>query len=261
MQVGHTETLNGRLLAGRPAYRPATPWQAAPAVLVTALIVAAGMAAMAGVMLLVDLTVPQRADPNADLAAVIGPRLWALAAMQAVAVGLTLWAGRGFGGRLSEVLTLRSAPAGWRAYAGALLAMTGLQAVLTGVQHFVLQHDVLTDVRPLVGVVTGSHWPLALAVMAVGAPLSEELLFRGFLLGALAQTRLRFAGAALLTTIAWTALHPGYSLVGLADVFANGLLFCWLLWRTGSLRVPLLCHAIYNGSIVLSLLIAVKWLA
>jgi hypothetical protein len=96
--------------------------------------------------------------------------------------------------------------------------------------------------------------------MAVGAPLSEELLFRGFLLGALAQTQLGFIGAALLSTVAWTALHPGYSLVGLLDVLANGLLFCWLLWRTGSLRVPLLCHAAYNGSIVLALLIGVRWL-
>jgi membrane protease YdiL (CAAX protease family) len=43
--------------------------------------------------------------------------------------------------------------------------------------------------------------------------------------------------------------------MGLADVFANGLLFCWLLWRTGSLRVPLFCHAAYNGAIVLALLL------
>jgi membrane protease YdiL (CAAX protease family) len=86
-------------------------------------------------------------------------------------------------------------------------------------------------------------------------------LFRGFLLGALAQTRLGFAGAALISTAAWTALHGGYSPMGLADVFANGLLFCWLLWRTGSLRVVILCHAVYNGAIVLALLLAVKWLA
>jgi uncharacterized protein len=253
MQGGHTDTSGGRLLAGPPAYRPATPWRAVPALLATACIVAGSVAAMAAVMLLIGAA----ASPGAEG----GQRLWALAAMQAVAVVLTLWAARAFGGRPGEVLTLRPAPAGWRAYAGALVAVAVLQAVLTGVQYFLLRHDVLTDVRPLVGIVTGSYWPLAAVVMAVGAPLSEELLFRGFLLGALAKARLGFAGAALVSTGAWTVLHPGYSLMGLVDVFANGLLFCWLLWRTGSLWVPLLCHAAYNGLIVLALLFAVKWLA
>lgn len=159
------------------------------------------------------------------------------------------------------MLALRAAPTRWRAYAGAIVAIAVFQALLTAVQHFLLRHDLLTDVRPLIAIVTGSHWPLAAAVMAVGAPLSEELLFRGFLLGALAQTRLGFAGAALTSTAVWTALHAGYSPLGLADVFANGLLFCWLLWRTGSLGVVIFCHAAYNGAIVLALLLAVRWLA
>jgi membrane protease YdiL (CAAX protease family) len=97
--------------------------------------------------------------------------------------------------------------------------------------------------------------------MTVGAPLSEELLFRGFLLGALAHSRLGFVGAAVVSSAAWTALHGGYSLVGLADVFATGLLFCWLIWRTGSVLVTIFCHAAYNGGIVLALLLTVKWLA
>ena len=32
-----------------------------------------------------------------------------------------------------------------------------------------------------------------------------------------------------------------------------GLFFSWLLWRTGSLRVPIFCHALYNSLIVLVL--------
>jgi membrane protease YdiL (CAAX protease family) len=89
--------------------------------------------------------------------------------------------------------------------------------------------------------------------VGIGAPLSEELLFRGFLLSALAQTRLRFWGAAVVSTLAWAVLHAGYSAVGLAEVFAIGLLFSWLLWRTGSLRVPIVCHALYNCLILLAL--------
>jgi membrane protease YdiL (CAAX protease family) len=245
------EIVGGNLLSGQPAYRPATPWKTAPALLVTAAIVAAGLAAMALVIRLPMPPAGQAASDGAD----IGRRLWALAAMQAVLVALTLLASRGLGGRPRDVLALRGTPTGWRAYAGALLAMALLQAVLAAVQHFLLRHDVLTDVRPLVGVVTGPHWPLAAAVLAAGAPLSEELLFRGFLLGALAQSRLGFGGAALVSSVAWTALHPGYSLMGLLDVLASGLLLCWLLWRTGSLRVAIFCHAAYNGAIVLAILL------
>ena len=40
---------------------------------------------------------------------------------------------------------------------------------------------------------------------------------------------------------------------GIAEVFLIGLLFSWLLWRTGSLRVALFCHALYNSLIVLVL--------
>jgi membrane protease YdiL (CAAX protease family) len=247
----------GRLLAGPPAYRAHTRWLPGPALLATAGIVAAGMMAMGLVVLAMTVATGGAASEAAE----IGQRLWALAAMQAVAVVLTLWVSTGYGGRMRDVLALHGAPGGWRAYAGAVLAIVVFHVLLTTVEHYLLRHDLLTDVRPYVGVVTGAHWPLAVVVMTIGAALAEELLFRGFLLGALAQTRLGFAGAAVITSAAWTALHAGYSWMGLLDVFANGLLLSWLLWRTGSLRVIILCHAFYNGVIVTTLLVAVRWLA
>jgi len=91
--------------------------------------------------------------------------------------------------------------------------------------------------------------------LVVGAPVSEEILFRGFLLSALAQSRLGFFGAAMVTTLAWTILHAGYSGIGLIEVFLAGLLFSWLLWRTGSLWVPLVCHGIYNGVVTIAILV------
>jgi membrane protease YdiL (CAAX protease family) len=179
--------------------------------------------------------------------------LWSLAIFQALAVALTLLAAMLFGGRLREVLALGAAPTGWRAYAGAILAMACLQIVLAGVQHSLLKHDMLTDLRPFVGLVRGPDWMLAAAVLGIGAPLSEELLFRGFLQSALAKSRLGFWGAALVSTLLWAAMHAGYSLVGLAEVFLIGLLLSWLLWRTGSLRVTIFCHGLYNSLIVLVL--------
>ena len=73
------------------------------------------------------------------------------------------------------------------------------------------------------------------------------------LLGALAKSRLGFWGAALVTSLLWTGQHFGYSLVGLAQVLAIGLLLSWFLWRTGSLRVTIFCHGLYNLVIALGL--------
>jgi uncharacterized protein len=172
---------------------------------------------------------------------------------QIITISLTLVAGALFGGRLRDVLALRSPPHGLRTYLAALLTMALLQVVGSIALYSLKSGDMFTDLRPFVRLATGPEWPLALAVVAVGAPLSEELLTRGFLLSALAGSRLGFAGAAVVTSGLWTALHAGYSLVGIAEVFLIGLFFSWLLWRTGSLLVPIVCHGIYNGLVLVAL--------
>jgi len=135
---------------------------------------------------------------------------------------------------------------------GALLAMACLQVLVSLVQYIWFQHDMYSDLRPFVRLF-GDSWLLALLVVGVGAPLSEELLFRGFLLSALARSGLGFWGGAVLSTALWTSLHAGYSAVGIVEVFLIGIFFSWLLWRTGSLRVAIFCHALYNSLIVLVL--------
>jgi hypothetical protein len=155
-----------------------------------------------------------------------------------------------FGGRLGEVLALKAPVAGPLVYLSAIGAMVVLQVIVSIVQYFLVSGDMFADLRPFVDVAAGPNWGLALLVVGIGAPLSEELLFRGFLLSALAKTRLGFAGAALVSTTLWTALHAGYSVLGILEVFTIGLFFSWMLWRTGSLRVPIFCHALYNSLIV-----------
>ena len=82
--------------------------------------------------------------------------------------------------------------------------------------------DLYVDLRPFVELVRGPDWMLAAAVIGIGAPLSEELLFRGFLLSALAKSRLGFWGAALIATALWTSLHIGYTVVGILEVSIIG---------------------------------------
>jgi uncharacterized protein len=246
----------GRLLGGLPAYQPRTPWR--PGAALAASVAIVGLGLLAARFLPPYLGLPQDvpAVGGAGHPEISAAGLWVVAVFQVVAVALTLLASAILGGNPRDVLALRKAPGGWRVYAGAVLAMVGLQVVLAGVTYNLVDHDMLGDLRPFVGLVTGPYWPLAVAVLGIGAPLSEELLFRGFLLGALAKSPVGFWGAALVTSLLWTGLHAGYSLVGLAEVFAIGLLLSWLLWRTGSLWVTIFCHGLYNSLVALALRLA-----
>lgn len=242
------------LLRGPPAYQPRTPWRPGWAALAAVGIVA--LSILAGLVLLkllgggaAMLDAPGRQGAAAEASA--GLRFFAI--WQAGVVVLTLLASVLFQGRIRDVLALRPAAGGWRSYAGALLVLAVLQIALSGVQYMTSPRDLYADLRPFVELVRGPDGALAAAVIGIGAPLSEELLFRGFLLSALAQTRLGFWGAALISTALWTSLHIGYTAVGIVEVSIIGLFFSWLLWRTGSLRVAIFCHAVYNSLIVLAL--------
>ena len=110
--------------------------------------------------------------------------------------------------------------------------------------------DVERDLRLFKRLIGSSDLKLPILVLCIGAPLTEELLFRGYLFGRLSNSQIGPVGAALVTTIGWTLLHWGYSIVGIIEVFIAGLLFSWALWRTGSLWVPLCLHAIYNATVL-----------
>jgi membrane protease YdiL (CAAX protease family) len=243
--------IRAALLRGPPAYEPRTPWSPIAALLAAVIIV--GVSVLAAVLVLGTEIVagpsggPSRGMWRQDMSALATLAIW-----QTIAVVLTVLASALFGGRARDVLALRPPAGTGTMYVKAVLLMAVLQVAVSAVQYTLLPQDMYADLRPFVRLF-GEQWALALLVVGIGAPLSEELLFRGFLLSALARSRLGFAGGALVTTALWTALHAGYSLAGILEVFLIGLFFSWLLWRTGSLRVPMFCHALYNSLIVLVL--------
>jgi CAAX protease family protein len=240
-----SETAAGGLIRGPATYVPRTPWGPVQALAVGLLIVVLSAGVMLASGLLSRLAGPGawRQDPG---------ELAALGIWQISAVLLTLVVSSMRGGRLGEVLALGTPAGGPLVYLRALLAMACLQVLVGLVQYSWFQHDMYSDLRPFVRLF-GDSWLLALLVVGVGAPLSEELLFRGFLLSALARSRLGFWGGAVFSTALWTSLHAGYSAVGIVEVFLIGIFFSWLLWRTGSLRVAIFCHALYNSLIVVVL--------
>jgi len=245
------------LLTGPPAYHARSPWRPVlAAVAVFVIIVVAGFVATALVGTLEFSPAIPVAYP--DIVSADESRIWRMAvwllAMQTVIVLLVLGAAGMLGGRTAEVLALDiKIPS--RLFLAAIVVMFLAQVVYNAIVLPFAHETVVDDVRPLMEPLqSDAFWLFALALV-VGAPLSEELLFRGFMLSALTRSRLGFFGGALVTTLAWTVLHAGYSGLGLVEVFLAGLLFSWLLWRTGSLWVPLVCHAIYNGVVTLAILI------
>ena len=233
------------LFHGAPAYQPLTSWPPLLAVVVSVLIVLAST-----LLLFSGAAVARLAGLIADrwdTAELVGLGLW-----QALTVALTLVAAGMLGGRPRDALALGRPVATPLVYVKALLLMAALQVVVSLVQHSYFRQDMYADLRPFVRLFN-EHWLLALLIVGVGAPLSEELLFRGFLQSALTRSRLGFWGGALITTSLWTVLHAGYSKVGIAEVFLIGMFLSWLLWRTGSLRVTIVCHAVYNSLVVVTL--------
>ncbi len=236
----------GRVWSGNPAFAIRTPWGPWTALLaaIAIAVLATGIAAiLAGLGVI--------GGPGTISGDSVGIEM--LGAWQALVILFTLMAAFAYGRPLSATLSLGPAPAGAAAYGQALAVLLAFQVVATGVEFVLIPDQMFRDLRHFVDLARGPYFVLGLIVIAVGAPLSEELLFRGFLLPALAKSRIGFAGASLLSTTLWTTLHLGYTVVGLVEVFLVGLLFSWLLWRTGSLRVTIVCHAVYNGLILVAL--------
>jgi membrane protease YdiL (CAAX protease family) len=88
---------------------------------------------------------------------------------------------------------------------------------------------------------------LAFPAVAIGAPLAEELVFRGQLFAALAQSRAGFSGATLITSVLWSLLHLTEPWLAIGIIFMMGLTLGTLLIRFGSLWVTIVCHSVWNG--------------
>lgn len=91
----------------------------------------------------------------------------------------------------------------------------------------------------------GALWLLVIA-FCVAAPAMEELFARGFLYRGWSESFLRPAGAIILSSLVWTAMHLQYDWFFLGQVFSIGLLFGYLRYRSNSTWLPIVLHGINN---------------
>jgi membrane protease YdiL (CAAX protease family) len=84
---------------------------------------------------------------------------------------------------------------------------------------------------------------LGVGSVVVGAPIAEEVFFRGFLFGSL-RGRLRFLPAAAISGAVFAMFHVQPLLMAVM-VFV-GIALAYVYERRGSLAAPIAAHAIFN---------------
>lgn len=166
-----------------------------------------------------------------------------IANLPAIAL-VVLYAQRRSGRPWSDVLLLRKVP--WEMYLPLAVSILGLGIVISDLSTFVqylipIRKEFLDMLLELMG----SKTPIGLAfyVLAIQAPLTEEVLCRGVILGGLLAhgTRRR---AILWSAVLFAAMHmnpwqfPGSLILG--------LVFAWWVVQTGSLLPALFGHALNN---------------
>lgn len=239
---------NSELRHGPPRYAPTPAASVLVAVPVTiAIVVAAQLAA--GALAFAMLQMASRSGGPAADGGTIRASLMLLALLsQLVMVALTIVACRRAG--VARSLKLAMPEGGGRTLFEAVALMVPLLVFVNAAAYVLAPQHMLQDFRQILELSRSDAVVTTALAIGVGAPLSEEMLFRGYLLGGLSATRIRYWPAALLACASWTLLHVNYSFVGLAEVFVIGLYLSWLLWRTNSLVPALVCHAAYNSCLL-----------
>jgi membrane protease YdiL (CAAX protease family) len=102
----------------------------------------------------------------------------------------------------------------------------------------------------------GALWLLVFA-FCIAAPVSEEILARGFLYRGWSESKLGVPGAIFLSSLFWTSLHLQYDWFFFGEVFSIGLLLGYLRYRTNSTWLTIVLHGINN----LAATIQTFWLA
>jgi uncharacterized protein len=102
----------------------------------------------------------------------------------------------------------------------------------------------------------GALWLLVIA-FCVAAPITEEFFARGFLYRGWSESFLRPAGAILLSSLVWTALHLQYDWFFFGEVFSIGLLLGYFRYRSNSTWLTVILHGLNNLAATLQTL----WLA
>jgi hypothetical protein len=120
---------------------------------------------------------------------------------------------------------------------GYLLAYDGLA--------YLLGRAIVPDFSIAIYVSANGSWVLWLAIV-LAAPLLEEVLFRGFLFSGLASSITGPVGAVFITSAIWAVIHNQYDYFWMFSIFLIGLALGTVRYKTGSLVLTFVLHALIN---------------
>src|ERR1043165_9165278 len=103
----------------------------------------------------------------------------------------------------------------------------------------------------------GALWLLVIA-FSVAAPVTEELMVRGFLYRGWSESFLGPAGAIVLSSLVWTAMHAQYyDWFLFSEVMSIGLVLGIMRWRSNSTWLTIIMNGLNNFAATLQTI----WLA
>ena len=164
------------------------------------------------------------------------------------------------GGSPENVLLLRRSGLTWWQYILVTAAMIGV--VIASLNAISLatgadEADFEVGIEYMKDLVSGSgwlNWLLIISVVVILGPITEEIVFRGFLFTTLIKTPIGFVGSAIITSALWSVLHYQYNWQVLVALFVFGVALSFIVWRTGSLWPGIVAHAANNLASALILL-------
>jgi uncharacterized protein len=190
-----------------------------------------------------------------------------------VLMALISWWIAGFGNNSGErglpFRTVDLGPGGWTLTVGGSLFAIWLCFVLTfailGIDpdSYAVSRDGLNDISSSSGLVEKTMadladepllFALALPGIVIGAPLVEEVMFRGTIFSVIRRSWFGQTGAVLFSAATWAVIHGGSApWLFVFVIFLMGILLGVLLLRFGSLWVTVAVHAAWNAASTLAI--------
>lgn len=148
-----------------------------------------------------------------------------------------------------QVFPIKKNP--WLIYPVLILTVLGLDIVLSEFDNILRYFfHIPTDSTILAGI-EYNPWAAAFTLVVI-APMTEEILFRGFILRGF-QKQYPNIVAILVSAILFGAIHLNWQQIPGAAIL--GILLGWVFLRTGSILPCLLIHGLNNGLVLLNVLV------
>ncbi len=143
------------------------------------------------------------------------------------------------------------------------IGIVGLAVLIatTDVLLFVTGRDLTTQFQlQAYSTASAAGWllPILATTILIG-PAGEEVLFRGFMFRGLVRSSRSAWPAIVVISVLWAMLHIQYDWTGMLEIFATGLFLGWMRWRSGSLLLTFLLHALFNFEATLETVAAVHF--